>query len=323
MGYILNSSADCWQDGVICLPRSVCEKHLKFADENKLKALLLLVSQGGACDKNDIAKLLSLDADEAAECLDFWVGEGILKNAEDTAAQAEASAQADKKAYEVLPVPNLTPKDIVRICSENEEIRGLLITAETILMSTLSNSMKSNLVNMVNYYGLPASVVVTLLNYYKSERDAGKNITTRNLNLMAKQWADDGVKTLDEASKKLQELSSCEELWSEVITLCGFDYRKPTSAQIKMLARWRDDFDKEMIFFSCNTMKKYTEEDKQSLKIVDNILKDWKRKGFKTPADVKAQPKKEDRKGDKLKRKPSFDIDEIKKKAELNDDFDI
>jgi DNA replication protein DnaD len=72
-------------------------------------------------------------------------------------------------------------------------------------------------------------------------------------------------------------------------------------------------------------MKKYNEKDKQSLKEIDNILKDWKRKGCTTPDEVKAyKPEANKKKNDnKLNSTPSFNIDEITKNAMLNDDYDI
>lgn len=324
MGYGINPTAACWRDGIVCVPRTVCEKQLKFADENKLKVLLLLLAQHEEISPEALSARLGIDREEVQEALEYWTAEGILLSTEDAAAPVPTAAEAKKKPYEALPMPSYTPRDIVRLCADNEALAGLLRTAEKTLMTGLSISMKSNLINMVTYYGLPVPVVVTLLNYYKSERDNGKNITTRKLNQMAKEWADEEIRTLDEASAKLQALLSCEELWGEIMALCAFDYRKPTAAQTRMVLRWQASFDKEMIFFACNTMKKYTPEEQRSLRAVDNVLKEWERKGFKTPADVKAQPKPEKKKADgRLKGKPSFDLEEIKKKAALNDDFDI
>lgn len=326
MTYRIAPMGEFWQDGVFCVPSRIVQKHLKFADGNQLKVLLLLLSEGGVADAGRLSQALGISEAQVGECLEFWLQEGILLSDEALPAPEKTADEpaAASKPLEALPMPTLSPRDIVAMCSENSALADLLRSAEQILSSSLSASMQSNLVNMVTYYGLPVPVVITLLEYYKKERDAGKSISTRNLQMMAKDWANDGVATLEEASAKLQELENCEELWSEVIALCQFDFRKPTAAQKKMLLRWRSEFDKEMIFFACNTMKKYTEEALQSLKIVDNILKEWRRKGFKTPADVKAQPPAEEKKkGNKLKSKPSFDIDEIKKRAVLNDDFDF
>lgn len=325
MSYRINNSAECWADGVFCVPVSVVKNNMNFADEAKLKALLFSLSNAKNVETKAVASALKISESEAEEALEFWVNEGILLSSEDEALPVEAKVETQVvKKFESLPVPNLSPRDIVVMCSENSELANLLRSAEQIMSSTLSGSMKSNLINMATYYGLPVPVIITLLEYYKSEREAGKSITTRHLQNMAREWANEEIFSLDAASKKLQELKNVDELWNDVIALCEFDYKKPSASQRKMLVRWMTDFDNEMIFFACNIMKKYNEKDNHSLKIVDNILKEWKRKGFKTPADVKAQPKKEDKKkSGKLKSKPSFDIDEIEKNAILNDNYDI
>ena len=327
MSYRLNNSGEFWADGVFCVPNAVAERLMNFADENKLKALLIILSSSGKVDIDGISSRLKISKDEAEEAVLFWVNEGVIADSDEPYVKPKEEAPTEtKKAYESLPVPNLTPHDIVVMCSENPELADLLRSSEKALKSTLSNSMKSNIINMATYYGLPVPVIITLLEYYKSERDKGKSITTRNLQNMAREWAEEDIHSLEAASAKLQNIEDVKELWSEVLSKCEIDYRKPSSAQNKMLSRWLDDFSKDMIFFACNTMKKYTDEDKKSVKVVDNILKEWKRKGFKTPEDVKAQPKKEKSKtakSKKLKRKPSFDIDEIAKKAKLNDNYDI
>ncbi len=322
MGWRINNLSPYWEGGVFCVPKAVADGLMNFADEIKLKALLIILSEGKA-DTDGLVSRLKISKSEAEETLIFWANEGILTDGADSPAPAPKE-ETQKKSLESLPVPNLTPKDIVRMCIEQPELAELLRSSEEILASTLSNSMKSNIINMATYYGLPVPVIVTLLQYYKGERDKGKSVTTRTLQNMAKEWANEEIDSLEAADAKLQEIKSCEELWGEVLSRCELDYMKPSSAQKKMLSRWLKDFSQEMIFFACNTMKKYVKEEEKSVRAVDNILKEWKRKGFKTPDDVKAQPKKDAKKKDgKLRRAPSFNIDEIAKKAKLNDDYDI
>lgn len=324
MSYQIMPFGEFWNNGVFSVPKEICEKSISFSNEIQLKVLLLTLSNGGRADVKTLSSRLKKDESEIEECLEFWVNEGIMQTEKTLPKPAEKpKKEENKKEFEALPMPSLTPKDIVVLCSENPELADLLRNAELILASSLSNAMKSNLINMVNYYGLPVAVVITLLEFYKRQRDNGKNISTRALQGMAKDWAKEDINTLDKASEKLKELEDSEELWGDVISLCEFEYRKPTSSQLKMLSRWSSDFSKEMIFFACNSMKKYNDEEKRSVKIVDNILKEWKRKGFKTPDDVKAPRENEKDSSSRLKSKPSFDIDEISQKAILNDDFDI
>lgn len=327
MRYQINPQAACWREGIFCVPKCVVEKSLKFADEIKLKILLCILN-GAPAEASSLAQQLAVPEAEVQECLAFWQAEGILSDDVPAVTAATVPETPSPKEMETLPMATLTPRDIVALCAEDAALADLLRGAERVLAASLSNAMKSNLLNMVIYYGLPVPVVLTLLEYYKAERDNGKNMTTRTLQHLAREWAQEEINTLDAAAAKLAELNATQTLWSDVLALCALDFRKASTAQRKMLRRWMNDFSKEMIFFACNTMKKYTQESERSVKQVDNILKEWKRKGFTTPEEVKAQPPKEKKtavqnsKG-KLKGAPSFDIEKLKERAALNDDFDF
>lgn len=323
MSYQILPNGEAWANGVFCIPKSVMKK-IKFLDSVKLSVLTLALGCDGEIDAKAISASLKTDYDEVKEALDFWVNEGILTDGIELAQTVQDEIEEKKPQLEKLPMPSLSPKDIVAISRENSDIAELLRGAQEILKSALSLSMQSNIVNMVTYYGLTVPVVLTLLHYYNSERSKGKSFTIHKLMQMAKDWADEEINTLEKASNKLQEIEDINDLWATVIEKCEFEYRKPTSAQQKMLVRWKNDFSMEMITFAINTMKKYNEKDKQSLKEVDNILKDWKRKGCSTPDEVKAYKKPETKANkNKLQSAPSFDINKIANDAMMNDDFDI
>lgn len=327
MEYQILPNSEVWANGVVCIPKSVLKK-IKFLDSLKLAVLALALATDGEIDSKKIASSLRENELEVAEALEFWVLNGVLTDFQtvSSASSNNENAQSSKQSFERLPMPTLTPRDIVAMSLENDEIKILLTSAQEILGSTISASMQSNLVNMVTYYGLTVPVVLTLLQYYKTERENGKNITTHKLQLMAKEWAEQEIDNLQKASEKLQELEDIEELWGFVIDKCEFEYKKPTSSQEKMLRRWRADFSRDMISFAINTMRKYNEKDKQSIKEVDNILKDWKRKGCSTPDEVKAYKKPESKpkkSGNKLQSKEAFDINSLSSNIVMNDDFDV
>lgn len=324
MGYQILPNGKVWADGVFCLPKSIVNS-LRLIGADNLQVLTYALGCDGEIKPSEIASALKIDEYEVIESLDFWVSEGILTDGKELNAPSVAPAVEQKPALERLPMPTLTPKDIVALCRESNELTELLRNAEKILASQLSNSMKSNLINMVTYYGLNVPVVLTLLQYYKNERDKGKGITMSRVQKMAQEWAETGVDDIEKASQKLQEIEDVNELWGNVINLCEMEYKKPTQSQSKMLLRWRADFNNEMINFAVNTMKKYNEKESWSIKEIDNILKDWKRKGCATPDEVKAykKPEQKSTKNGKLKSKPSFDINEIAKQTALNDDYDI
>ena len=322
--YRVMPNSEFWAGGVFCVPKGIMKK-IKLTDPVKISVLTVALGSD-EIDEKEISVSLRIDIDEVREALDFWCSEGILTDEKVFSAPEETEQTAAKVTVEALPMPNLTPRDITAMCRENDELALLLRNAQTSLGSTISASMQSNLINMVTYYGLTVPVVLTLLHYYKTEREKGRSFSARDLLKMAKEWAEDEINTLEKASQKLQDIQDVSDLWSLVVELCELEYRKPSAPQKRTLLRWKTDFSNEMILFAINVMKKYNEKEKWSVKEIDNILKDWKRKELKTPEEVKNYKKpesKSEKKSGKLQSSPSFDINQIANDTILNDDYDI
>lgn len=350
MNYRINPMGELWQGGTFCLPKNIVSNYIKLASEYQLKTILMIFANDGIGNSKSIAKTLGCTEGDIDDFLEFWVEEGVLLKAEDGTAVVNTDETADViaapietvekpapaevpqpkiKSVEALPVPTLTPKDIIAMCRDSQQLTMLLRTAQEVLGKTLSHANQEMIINMVTYYGLPEEIVLTILSYYKSEKDKGRAIGTAYISAMAKNWADEGITTLTAADEKLKELESSDKLWSEIITLTGIRHRNPTIKQRDMIKVWADTFDMQMISLACDIMKENTQ--KPSLNYVDKVLKNWHKKGLKTPADVDADNEKYNRKKekensktiDRIESKPSYDIDEIERRARYNDDYDV
>lgn len=347
MDYRINPMGKLWQSGTFCLPKNIVTNYIKLASEYQLKAIVMIYANDGMGDSKSIAKTLGCTESDIDDILEFWVEEGVLLkagdsfvvNSQNTVDKSEITTvptevavevpQPKAKAVESLPVPTLSPKDIVAMCRDSQQLTLLLRTAQEVLGKTLSHANQEMIINMVTYYGLPEEVVLTILSYYKSEKDKGRAIGTAYISAMAKNWADEGITTLTAADEKLKELESTDKLWSEIITLTDIRHRNPTIKQRDMIKGWADEFDIQMISLACDIMKENTQ--KPSLNYVDKVLKNWSKKGIKTPADVEAdnekfnsKKEKENSKSvDKLQSKPTYDIAEIERRAMYDDDYDV
>ena len=82
------------------------------------------------------------------------------------------------------------------MCRDSQQLTMLLRTAQEVLGKTLSHANQEMILNMVTYYGLPEEVVLTILSYYKSEKEKGRAIGAAYISAMAKNWADEGITTL-------------------------------------------------------------------------------------------------------------------------------
>ncbi len=341
MLYQILPMGEIWSEGMFSVPSKIVGTYLKMASEYQLKALLMVLANGGRADSQALARDLGCTQSDVQDILAFWVDEGVLvadnqapaTNTINTASatpaakvvQTVATAPKDptpKPQVESLPVPRLSPKDVVAMCNSDAQLTELLRNAQEILGNTLSHAEQEMMINMVTYYGLPVEVVLTILQYFKSEKEKGKVIGTAYINAMAKNWSEEGIDCLAAADEKLKSLELTDKMWVEIVSLSGIRHRNPTQKQREMVARWHKDFSIEMIGLACDIMKEHS--DKPALNYVDKVLKNWLKKGILTPADVVAeQDRFEKAKADKIQTAPTYDIDEITRKALLNTEYDI
>ncbi|MGN0532203.1 MAG: DnaD domain protein [Eubacterium sp.] len=334
MQYQVIPVGDLWQGGMFCVPNLVVRQYIKLASEYQLKALMIVLSNNGNGNPKDVAKILGCTESDACDFLDFWVEEGLLSCDRVTAAPTVTAPdpakppkeEPRKPTVESMPIPTLTPKDIVTMCREDSMLTDTLRSAQEVLGKTLSHAQQEMIINMITYYGLPGDVVLTILQYYVNEKKSGRVLGTAYVTAMAKDWSEQGITTLDAADEKLRELELSDKLWTEIIAMAGMHYRNPTAKQRVMIRNWREDFSMEMIGIACDAMNENAA--KPSLKYVDGILKKWKKQGIKTPADVEndnAQHKQRKENSDSHHSDidTTYDLDEIERRAMFDDNNDI
>lgn len=333
MQYQIVPVGSIWQDGMVAVPKKAVSDYIKLASEYQLKALLLILANNGPCDGKFVAKSLGCTEADANDFLEFWVEEGVLScDGAVNAAPVSETAVVQPKLVEVktvevketIPVPTLNPSDIVAMCRENKELTELIQHAQEVFGRTISHVEQELVINMATYYGLPSDVILVILQYYKTEKSKGRAIGTGYIGSMAKKWSEEGIVTLEAADEKLRMLESSDRLWSEIVAVSGIKHRNPTVKQREMINRWSEDFDIQMISIACDIMKENT--DKPTLKYVDSVLKNWKKKGIFTPEAVAEEEKEFHAKKEQKSKSAideTYDIDEINRRAMLNDDYDI
>ena len=335
MNYQFVPTGKTMENGMFFVPSLIADNYIKLASEYQLKALLLILSKGGLASGKEIAKTLGCTESDAEDFLEFWVDEGILscdsnlvipEQKKEPVQKKKPETKEKKSRLETLPVPTLTSKDVTAALRDNPELESLLQSAQEIFGRPLSHIQNEMIINMVQYYGLPGEVVLTILQYYKSEKDKGRAVGNAYIGAMAKNWSEEGITTLDAAEEKLRELENSDKLWREILLSASISFRNPTVNQREMIKRWTGDFSFDMIAYACDLMKENAE--KPTLKYVDSILRNWQKAKITTLEQAKAdnenrQNKNEKAKSGKLQVKPSFDISEIEKKALFDDNYDI
>lgn len=332
MDYNILPFGDIWQGGIFNVPAALVEKYIKLASEYQLKALLIILASNGVHSSEQIAKKLGITASDAAEIMEFWVAEGVVAVNGEASPQAvaapEKAPEPEKKKTKSVRIsaPTLTPKDIVRAVSESDEIGELLNEAQVVLGRTISHAESEMLVNLVNFYGFRTEIILMILAYCRQEKERNKDkkIGTAYIMKIAENWLEEGIDTVPLAEEKLRAIEKSDRYWNEIIALAGIKHKNPTAKQREMVLSWYNDFSLDMISIAIDKMKENTESPK--LAYVDSILKSWKKKNIKTPEDVeeesrefsKSREKSDKKPQGKISRKPTYDLEKIKKDAMSN-----
>ena len=335
MTYSVPPVGSVWASGFFFVPVSICENLLKMSSEYQIKALLIVLSKNGTASLDEISKALGVTQSDAEEFMQFWVSEGVLINSDAAAAPPPAKEQppaaciqkpcepAEKMRTKssAASAPSLSPKDIVNLCRENDELQYLLKEAQSVLGRTISRAEQEMFINMSTFYGLPVSVILMIIQHYKAQKEKGRALGMSYIAKMAANWADEGITSISEAEEKLAALDKSDEIWKEIAALAGIRHKAPTAKMRAMTDSWVQDFSMEMIELACVQMKEHTE--KASLSYVNSILKNWKKKGILTPEDYEKDCKKfeetaKNASSTKLKSTPTYDIEKIKSDAMNN-----
>lgn len=328
MEYRVAPFGKIWSNGIFNVPNDLVDKYIKIASEYQLKALLLILRNGGNASTAQIAKALGLTAGDTDDLLELWLGEGLITA--DGQAVPVSSTDTPPQEVETKPVretlsaPRLSPKDVVAQLRESRELTFLLNEAQSILGRTISHAEQEMLINMVNYYGLKVEVIMMILEFYRSEKEKGRSIGISYVNAMAKNWADEGINSISDAETKLREIEKSDRLWNEIVAITGIRHKRPTVKQREMVNEWFDSFDITMITLASDMMKENIPEPK--LAYMNTILKKWKKKDITTPEQVQAEQEafnksKAEKDDGRLRSKPTYDLDDYKKFAQDNTDI--
>ena len=341
MSYQINLGQ--WKS-VFAVPSSVVDQHIKIASEAQLKALLYLLRHSDEeLTDEQLAASLRLSEDEVRNAVDFWVERGLLSNNDNflspstfSALEQTVSVAAQPQVDEEKPQKQHTaisraqrpdPMFVSKLLQEDADLAGLMEEAQTVLQKPLSSGDTGTLVMLYDSFGLPCAVIALLLNYLASIGCA----TMRDVERYGIRWADNGIKTVEDAEREIERLTSSREAWGRVSKLLGIrNIGNPTKAQMENAHRWVVvwDFSDEMIveaYERCVNIK-----GEYNISYINAILKRWHEKGIKSmdalreaEAATKSKQKSSSKKNGKgsvfSAEGASFDVDKYKNTSLFDD----
>ncbi|MFT8888775.1 MAG: DnaD domain protein [Ethanoligenens sp.] len=275
--------------GIFALPCEIVDQYINDAPADTLRVLLYLYRHGGTLDSETLCDALHIKEKTLLEALAFWSDKQLftLDAGQTTSAAAEAAAQIapqpkPQKAKSTRPAlespTQYTSTDIVNRSKNNAEIRFLLDTAPTLLGRLLSPADCSTLLYLYDSAGLPADVILMLLEYCVSTG----HTNLRYLEKVAFSWAEDGIDTHEKAEQRILQLESLHSFEGQIRSIMGITGRALTASERQHMVRWSNEWNTppELVRTAFDICVKRT--GKLSFSYINSILKTWHEKGYTT-----------------------------------------
>lgn len=330
MGIQVNPSV--WSS-VFAVPTAVTDEHLRRASGQQLKVLLYVLRHNGENpDDASIAQGTGLTKADASDALAYWFETGFLhrdgtepgpveqKEPPQPAASVEKQqvnrAGEETKKKELLDVPDVLPTydQVTARTMESPELQGLFNEAQIKLGKTIGYDTQAKLLMLMDSYGLPPEVILTIIEYSVSH---GKR-SMAYICKVGKNWAEDGIDTLEKAEERLKSLSEQEKLWKQFTAKIPVEKPHYTQKRMNYLRKWHDEFHQSLELICYGYEEMINNINKLNFNYLDKMLTNWHEKKLETPVDVM-----QDRKGvtpaggngSASRGKPSYDTNLFKKKA--------
>jgi DnaD and phage-associated domain len=326
-------------NSVFAVPCCVVDQHIKLAGSVQLKVLLWLLRHAGEpLEAADIAKALGIDRADVGDAMLYWQEAGLVTLKEGALTPAAAGKEAAEPAAAIAsPAPEETvPEEsakpahriltrpqkadnafVAKRMAESTEISCLMQEAEQILGRLISNGDSATLLMIHDDFGLPADVIIMLLQYVVSIGKAN----TRYIEKVAMNWADEEIFTHEKAEEKLRRLAENGAAWHTVEQAAGIPHRAPTSKEEEFAARWVSDWRFAPTMIHEAYERNVDATGKFSPSYMNKILERWHRDGIATLQQAQQEKLERASARSTSPRKTTYDIAEYERSG-IFDNFD-
>lgn len=329
---------------VFFVPKSIVDEHLPYVTGQQLKVLLYVLRHAGEeLEVEDLAEGLRMSVADTTDAMQYWLTTGVLTKGEAAANPAKPAAPAGapkpyvrkgnggaspKETPKELPViQDITPsyETVAARLQEDAALKAMFQEVQARMGRTIGYADQAKFLMMHDDYGLPPEVILTIIEY-----SVKKGKGTAYMCKVGKNWAEEGVCTLEDAMEKLEKIAKTDKAWTEFTALFTTNPPKQTDSRLAFLQKWRYTYGQsaELIYHAYETMVEAI--DKVNFNYMDKILTRWNEEGLRTPQDVLqsergSAPKgakggtSANRRGKKLpgdNHKASYDSDAYRSKAQ-------
>lgn len=271
------------------LENEFIDEYMPKANGEYVKVYLLLLRYMGdpsaELTVSGIADILDCTEKDVTRALNYWKKQGLVdyepvtKEIQDirkdgglgkTSASASGDTAEKKSAAQTPPSQK-----------NRREFREAMHVTEQYLGKTLTKTESEAIVYFFDELGMSADLIEYLIEY--CVENGHKSI--HYIKKVALSWAEQHIKTQEEAKMISGQYSKNSYV---VLNAYGIKGRAPAASEMKYIRRWNEEygFSSDLIAEACDRTMKMTHQ--PSFVYTETILKNWKDKGVKTLADVKA-----------------------------------
>ena len=244
----------------------------------------------------------SYDPVEAAHALG-WTGpqlESALAQLRQLGLAGGTEATAPSPS-EPVPTPDQAPEytadDLaVELSDRRSPFAALLDEVERALGRKLPNSQVLILLELYDYAGIPAEVLLVLVHWlqarYQRKYGPGKRLSMKYVRQVAYQWKERGLDTLEAADGYIAQQNYRETREGELLGALNIFGRQPTATERRHLAQWLEwGFGGEAVAVAYDITM--TNLGRLNWNYCNAILRRWHEKGLHTAQEVRAEQKQE------------------------------
>ncbi|MBQ3181400.1 MAG: DnaD domain protein [Clostridia bacterium] len=231
---IINSISKGPDNDYIRVPEAACEKLIRSGNSVYLAVYMFLLSEfyKGKTDitNGHIADSLHINIIDVVNAFLYCSSEGLVKihNFVDvTDSEFDVEICFDACSVKRLSdfKPNYRTGEISEKIAKDSKLSQMYKIVSGLLGKTLSSADIEVLYSMHDYYGLPAEVVVVMVEYFVSR---GVN-TMRKLEKEAQKWSENGVNTVAKAKKHIKKREEFLSYAGMIKRIVGANERKLTT----------------------------------------------------------------------------------------------
>lgn len=293
--------AGVWSS-VFAVPSSIVDKYIKLADGASLKLLLYLLRHGGeSFTEEQLRQALGIKRDgELEDAAMFWFQRGVIRMDEGELIPTDDTVQAQlpeikdtepeqkpvsiRRAAENSGAVIYTSKDIAQRINTDSAVGFLFREVQALYGRVLKTSESRVVLQLTDFYGLPAEVSVMLLKYcFKVGKTTPNYILT-----VAQDWVNENIRTVEEADAHLQKLEkrfSTEENLRRAMDM----KTKFSPNQLTYIKKWTEEwgFGEDMIILAYEITLDKTGA--LNFSYTNKILENWKNSGIYNTDDAKRE----------------------------------